>query len=221
MTTTRPPLEARITKSLLGYGVIAGPFYLLVVAAQAAMRPGFDPSRHPASVLANGSQGWIQIANFLVTGAMTIASAVGVHRAIRPGRAGAWASCLIGGYGAGLLAAGVFRADPAPGFPPGTSESVTVSWHGVVHLLVATVGFACLIAACFVLGQWFARRSQRGWAGYSRLTAILFAAGFGAISVGSGAQATVLMFTVSVVLGWLWLAAVSVHLYRGVPTDCG
>ena len=35
-TTTCPPLADRITKSLLGYGVIAGPIYVIAVAAQAA-----------------------------------------------------------------------------------------------------------------------------------------------------------------------------------------
>jgi hypothetical protein len=220
-TTTTPPLAARITKSLLGYGVVAGPLYLLVVTAQTFTRDGFDPTRHPASVLVNGTLGWIQVVNFLVTGAMTIAAAIGVYRATRPGRAAAWAAWLIGGYGAGLIAAGVFRADPMPGFPPGTTDEVTISWHGVAHLLSGTVGFACLISACLVLGQWFARREERGWAWYSRITAVLFAVGFAALSSGSGAAVTTLMFTASVVLGWLWLAAVSVHLYRGVPTDCG
>ena len=93
MTTTDcPPLPVRITKSLLGYGVIAGPIYVLAVAGQMATRDGFDPTRHAASQLANGDLGWIQIATFLVTGAMTIAAAVGVRRALGPGRLSAWAS---------------------------------------------------------------------------------------------------------------------------------
>jgi len=83
MTTTDcPPLPVRITKSLLGYGVIAGPIYVLAAAVQMATRDGFDPTRHAASQLANGDLGWIQIATFLVTGAMTIAAAVGVRRAL-------------------------------------------------------------------------------------------------------------------------------------------
>ena len=84
-TTTCPPLAERITKSLLGYGVIAGPIYVVLVAAQAATRDGFDPTRHAASQLANGDLGWIQIATFLITGAMTIAAAVGVRRALGAG----------------------------------------------------------------------------------------------------------------------------------------
>jgi len=51
---------ARVTKSLLGYGVLAGPFYVIVVLAQALTRPGFDLARHDASLLSNGPLGWIQ-----------------------------------------------------------------------------------------------------------------------------------------------------------------
>ena len=157
MTTTDcPPLPVRITKSLLGYGVIAGPIYVVAVAAQMATRDGFDPTRHAASQLANGDLGWIQIATFLVTGAMTIAAAVGVRRALGPGRQSAWASGLLGAYGAGLVVAGIFRADPSDGFPPGTPPGMgEVSWHGFVHFAVAGLGFACLVAAasCWARGS--------------------------------------------------------------------
>jgi hypothetical protein len=41
-------------------------------------------------------------ANFLVTGSMTIACAVGVRRSLHPGPGARWAPRLIGAYGAGL-----------------------------------------------------------------------------------------------------------------------
>lgn len=72
----------RITKSLLGYGVIAGPFYIVVALAQAVARQGFDLGLHQWSLLANGGPGWIQIANFVVTGLMVIAFAVGLRRSL-------------------------------------------------------------------------------------------------------------------------------------------
>lgn len=218
MTTTEcPPLAVRITKSLLGYGVIAGPIYVLSVAAQMATRDGYDPTRHAASQLANGELGWIQIATFLVVGAMTIAGAAGVRRALGPGRLSAWASGLLGAYGAALIAAGVLRADPSDGFPPGTPPGVgEVSWHGLAHLAVAGVGFACLVAACFVLGTWFARNGLGSWAWFSRITGAVFAVSFIALSSGSGGATTILVFTAAVVLVWAWLTAVSVRLYRGV-----
>jgi hypothetical protein len=210
-------LPARITRSLLGYGVIAGPFYVVVAAAQVFTREGYDPTRHAVSQLSNGDLGWIQIANFLITGAMTIAAAVGVRRAMGSGRGSAWASTLVGIYGAGVFAAGIFRADPSDGFPPGTPPGVgEVSWHGMAHFAVAGVGFICLVAACFVMGAWFARRGEPGWAWFSRITGFVFATAFVAMSSGSTGAIGVLVFTAAVVLAWGWLAAVSAKLYRGV-----
>lgn len=219
MTTTDcPPLPVRVTKSLLGYGVIAGPIYVVVAAAQALTRDGYDPTRHAVSQLANGTLGWIQITNFLVTGAMVIAAAVGVRRALGPGRRPVWAAGLLGAYGVGLIGAGVFRADPSDGFPPGTPPGMgEVSWHGLAHFAIAGLGFACLIGACVVIGGWFARRGEPAWAWFSRGTGAVFAISFLALASGTGGAATILAFTAAVVLAWGWLSAVSVKLYRGVP----
>lgn len=212
-----PPLDQRITKSLLGYGMIAGPVYVLAVTLQAALRDGFDPTRHSASQLANGDFGWIQIVVFLVTGAMTIAAAVGVRRALGTGRSAAWASGLLGAYGAGLMLAGCFRADPSDGFPPGTPPGVgEFSWHGMTHLALSGIAFMCLVACCFVMGTWFGRVGDRGWAWFSRATGLVFAAGFLLLSSGSAGVVPILVFTGAVVLVWAWLSAISAKLYRAV-----
>jgi Protein of unknown function (DUF998) len=150
-------------------------------------------------------------------GAMTIAAAVGVRRALGPGRLSAWASGLLGIFGAGLVAAGIFRADPSDGFPPGTPPGMgEVSWHGLAHFTVAGIGFACLVAACFVLGTWFARSGLTSWAWFSRITGVVFAGSFMALSSGSAGATTILVFTAAVVLVWAWLAAVSVRFYKTV-----
>ena len=44
--------------------------YIAVSLAQALTRDGFDLARHQWSLLANGSLGWIQIANLTLTGLM-------------------------------------------------------------------------------------------------------------------------------------------------------
>src|SRR3954447_22494687 len=77
---------ARITRSLLGYGVIAGPFYVAVSLAQALTRDGFQLDKHSWSLLENGNLGWIQVTNFIVTGLMTVAAAAGLRRAVTAGR---------------------------------------------------------------------------------------------------------------------------------------
>ena len=89
------------------------------VVIQALTRDGFDPVRHPLSVLSLGELGWIQIANFVVTGLLYVACAVGMWRVLHPGRSGTWGPLLVGGFGIGLILAGIFTTDPGAGFPRG------------------------------------------------------------------------------------------------------
>ena len=60
---------------LLVSGQAAGPLYIAVVVIQMLSRDGYDSSKHPASMLSNGEHGWIQIANFAVSGLLFVASA--------------------------------------------------------------------------------------------------------------------------------------------------
>ena len=206
--------EGRVTKSLLGYGPLAGTVFVGSIIIQGLTRHGFSIPHDDASLLANGPLGWIQVATFLVAGAMTIAAAVGIHRAL-PSR---WAARLIGLYGAGLMAAGVFRADPADGFGPGApaGRAAPVSWHGDGHLIAASIGFIAVIAACFVVARYFSRAGHRGLAIYSRITGVVFLAAFAGITTGSSSPAIVLPFYAAVTAVFAWLAIVSVHLYRRV-----
>jgi hypothetical membrane protein len=203
----------RTTRSLLGYGVVAGPLFVVVALAQALTRDGFDLSKHAWSLLANGELGWIQITNFILTGLMTLAAAVGLRRALMSGRGRTWAPLLIAIYGLSVIGAGLFRADPAQGFPVGTPETTTISWHGMLHFMVGGVGFLCLIAACFVLASRFAGDGRHGLAWFSRITGVVFLAGFAGIASGSHGPTT-LAFVAAVLTTWAWMTTVSVHLYR-------
>lgn len=139
---------------------------------QALTREGFDIRRHPLSLLSNGGLGWIQVTNFVVAGLMVTACAVGMRRVLRPGPAGTWGPLLVGGYGLGLVASGIFRPDPADGFPPGTPPGLpeAVSLHGLLHFASGGVAFLALIAACFVFARRFGKLGERGWAVYSAMT---------------------------------------------------
>src|SRR4051794_865761 len=225
-TVTSPPTgtcdpDSRVTRSLLGYGVLAGPVYVTASLVQAVTRPGFDLSRHEWSLLATGHQGWLQITNLALTGAMVLAFAAGLRRALAGGPAATWAPRLIGVYGASLVAAGAFRADPAYGFPAGTPDGPgAVSWHGVLHLLSGVVGFGALAAACFVIARRYRCEGRRASAIVARATGILFPLGFGAVAAGAGRPAANLAFTAAVVVVWAWLAVVAVDRYRstGLPS---
>ena len=203
---------SRVTRSLLGYGVLAGPFYVVAVLVQAMFRPGFDLLHDDASLLANGDLGWIQVANFLVTGACVVAFAVGLGRAT----GATWASRLLGVYGLGMIGAGVFAADPMNGFPAGTpaGRPEAISMHGILHLVAAGIGFLCLVAACMVMARRFARERRRAWTVFSIVTGVVFLAAFAGVASGSGSAAVVLAFWAALILAWSWLAAVAVHFYR-------
>lgn len=176
-----PPL----TRALLTAGAAAGPVYIVVAVFQMLVREGFDLTRHAVSVLANGDLGWIQAGNFLVAGLLTVAGAAGLRRALAAGRGRTWGPLLLGLYGLGLIGAGLFKADPAPGFPPGTpADAATITTAGLLHFATGGVGFLGLIGACLVMARRFAGQGQRGWAVYSLATGILFFAAFAGIATG-------------------------------------
>lgn len=201
-------------RALLACGIAAGPLYIAVAGVQALARDGFDITRHPVSLLSTGDLGWVQIANFVVTGLLTVACAVGMRRALRDGRGAVWAPRLIGVYGLGVLAAGIFVPDPMDGFPGGTpaGPAEIVTWHGTMHFVVGGIGFLALIAACLVLARRFAGLDQRGWAAYSAATGVIFFAAFVGIASGSAQPAVNIAFGVAVVLAWAWLAAMAARL---------
>jgi len=214
-TATCTPRE-RITRSLLGYGVIAGPIYIAVSVAQGLVRDGFDFSRHEWSLLANGAWGWVQVVNLVVTGLMVLAAAVGYRRPLATGTGSRWAPRLLAVYGISLVAAGIFTADPMLGFPLGTPDGAPVapSLHGILHIAAGGIGFLALIVATFVLGRRFAREGRRERAAFTVATGIFFLGGFVGIASGSPSVATNLIFTAAVVLMWTWLSLTSAHLYR-------
>ena len=206
----------RVTKSLLGYGVVAGAVFETAVLVQGLTRHGFSLAHDDASLLSNGPLGWIQLAAFLVSGLATIAFAVGARRALACRAGGTWGPRLIGTYGAGLMAAGMLRADPADGFGPGApaGRAAHISWHAAGHVVAASIGFLALSAACFVFARYFSSQSQRGLAWYSRSTGLIFLAGFGGVASGSGSSAVILPFYAAVLAAFTWMAVVAVHAYR-------
>jgi hypothetical membrane protein len=210
----------KLTRALLACGIAAGPLYTIVGLFQMFIRPGFDIRRHALSLLSNGDLGWIQIANFEVTGLLVIAGAIGMWRALRGSRGGTWGPLLIGLYGLGMLGAGIFSADPALGFPPGTPEdAATISTHGLMHFAAGGIGFLGLIAACLVFARRFMALKQPGWAVYSAATGVIFLAAFFGIASGSRGAGVSLAFAVAIVLAWVWLSLIAARLRSALPNS--
>jgi hypothetical protein len=191
--------------------VLAGPLFILASFAQVLTREGFDLKRHAISMLTLGDQGWIQSANFEITGALVLACALGIRRALQSGRAATWGPLLFVGYGLGLLVAGIFRPDPGLGFPPGApSDMPTVmSSHAMLHTLGFFVSFVSLIAACFVFARRFAGLNSRAWAAYCVATGLL-PAPFIVLSLAMGGSG-IPLFVMGVITS-TWVAALPVRL---------
>lgn len=201
-----PALAPSVARPLLIGGALSGPTFVVVIAAQALTREGFDPKAHPLSLLALGSAGWIQTVDFIVAGILAVAGAVGLRRAIRPGPAATWGPILIGAHGAGLVWAGVFPTDPAFGFPPG-SESTTTTWHGALHAIAPSVSLLALIAACLVFARRY--RRDRPWLAYCLATAVAAVAAM----IAASATGDFRLLLLSGVLCWLWASAVCVEAW--------
>jgi Protein of unknown function (DUF998) len=155
--------SSQINSNLLNAGIVAGPFFVVVALLQAFTREGFDLVRHPASLLSLGDWGWIQIANFVLTGFLFIALALGLRRVLTWGIGSRWVSRLFIVVGVAMIGGGVFLADPGLGFPPGAPQGVPdeMSWHAAVHGFAPIFGFLALIAALFILARRFGSQGER------------------------------------------------------------
>lgn len=202
-----------LTRKLLMCGAVAGPLFIVVVMLQDYSRAGFDPRTHMLSLLALGDWGWVQVVNFVGAGLLDVLYAVGLWRALRPGRAGAAAAILIAAYGVGLVTVGVFTTDPAGGFPPGSIAPTGPSGHGVVHALGALFVFVFLAAAIASLGSFFLAQRERAWGVYCIASAaVIMVLFFGGIS---NAEWMARLIRLATLIGWMAPSLCAVRLLSG------
>ena len=212
-------MDARAAR-LLTCGVLAGPLFTFAWLVEGATRADYDPLRHPISSLALGELGWTQTLNFLVTGGLMLAFAVGLWRAQPPDRRTRWGTLLIGAYAVGLIGAGAFVTDPVSGYPPGSPDRLAgYSTEGVLHDLFSTLVFLGLPAACFVFARHFGRLGERRWARWSAVTGAVFAVGTVLASLAFGqADGLVawggLLQRITLTIGWTWLTLLAIDLRR-------
>ena len=185
-------LLSPIALFLIGCGVFGGALFAATYLIEGATRPGYDAIQYAISVLSLGPGGWIQQVNFIVFGALALASAVGWRIALTPGVGGVWYPVLKAVIGAGLIVDGFFSQDPVTGYPVGAVVGATTT-HAVVHTLAAFVTITAIAISCFVLARRFAVEPRwRGWVIYTILTGVLtiaLIAAFGAANTVAGAPA--------------------------------
>ncbi|SDE37299.1 DUF998 domain-containing protein [Glycomyces harbinensis] len=199
-------------RRLLACGVAAAPLFVGAAIVQAATRDGFDPVVHPLSLLSLSGLGWIQITNFVVSGLLIVAGAVGLRRALADGPGAKWTPRLFGIYGIALIWAGVFVADPSFGYPIGTPDGApaALSWHGILHSFAPAGAGLTLIVACFVIARRFRRDGQTAW----RISCYIVPVAYVALNAASFAAADYRWMLAGGAVIWLWASAVSLQVLR-------
>jgi len=167
--------NARSSSNLLNAGTIAGPLFIIVALVHGLLRDGFSLVRHPASMLSLGDAGWIQIANFVLTGILFIIAGVGFGKVLTSGIGSKWVSRLFYLFGTALILGGVFTADPGLGFPPGAPEGSPkeMSWHAMVHGFAPILGFIAQFIALIILARRFDSQGFPEWRNITIAVAVL------------------------------------------------
>ncbi|WP_440065738.1 DUF998 domain-containing protein [Streptosporangium sp. OZ121] len=219
-TPANTPKAPRVNLSYL-CGAVGGPLFVIAFLVQGAVRPDYDPMRHPVSSLALGPSGWAQVANFVVTGLLMLVFAVGLRRGLSAsGRHSTWGPLLIGLYAIGLIGAGVFPTDPVSGYPPGSPAQGEHTWQGRLHdLPFSLLVFAALTAACFVFARRFAGWGEPGWAVYSGISGLVFigtfvVAGLGFSQTEGFVELGGLFQRISITTGFFWASLLAVRMMR-------
>jgi hypothetical membrane protein len=212
----------RWTRGLLYCGLAAGPIFVTTFLAEGATRDGYRPSRHPVSSLALGPRGWVQAANFTVTGTLVLAAAAGLGRAADPTLSSRAGRALIGAAGAGLIGAAVFVTDPVSGYPPGTPDALQPTRTGITHNLASVPVFLGLSAAALIGGWRSARAGHRGFGLYCAATATTMLATMALAGAGFNQSPRLvnlagLFQRASIVTGFSWLTALSAQALTRAP----
>jgi hypothetical protein len=217
-STGAQPVAIRL---LLACGAIGPLLFIVVFLIEGATRADYSALRQPISSLSIGELGWMQRMNFLITGLLLLAFALGLRRATR---SMLWGPVLIGLVGIGLMGAGLFVADPFNGYPPGTPLVPLVrSTHGILHDLFGLPVFFGLPIACLVFRRRFAREGERGWAIYSVLTGIGMLAffvltGMGLNQVPGLVDIAGLLQRFTLCIGLTWITLLAFRCLRKKPS---
>jgi hypothetical protein len=197
-----------VTSLLLAGGLVGAVLFVVTFLIDGATRPGYRPLYHPVSALALGSRGWVQSSNFVVTGVLMIAAAVGAREAIDV----TFGPALLALFGLALVGSGVFTMDPMRGYPPGTEGGTpaVLSRGHKIHDAFGFLVFSSLAATAIEFG----RSLDGGWKIYSFATGativVLILAFVPAWKRDS--PLTGLLQRLMILIGWTWIALICLSL---------
>jgi Protein of unknown function (DUF998) len=215
---------ALVVPTEIACGVVAGPLFVSSFTAIGTTRAGYDWRRHAVSSLARGRGGWLQRANFVLTGTLYCIAANGVARSPKQSTGPRVVSALIFGVGGGLIGSGLFVTDPVAGFrpasrdhdDPGRTPSIARTRSGRLHTLCAIPIFAGIPVAALICATSATRRGEYCWASYSAGSALAMTSAFVLCGAAFGGKPRLagrggVFQRISITAGFGWLSALSLR----------
>jgi len=164
-----PPLYQR--KLLIACGFAAPIVFVATFLIEGATRPGYDAWAEFVSLLSLGSDGWMQVANFIASGWLLLGFSIAVYQAVRIGAAPKPAPIVFSTMGFGLVGAGAFPTD---------AIDTPLTLHGELHYIATAIVAGSLAVGCLL--EWHDGRHDPGRMAYARR---LMAAGLASITLFS------------------------------------
>lgn len=194
-------------------GMIGAVLFVSVFTVSGWLYPGYSATRMFVSELSLGPHGWVQILNFVLTGALMLVFGLGLAAHFSVGAASRAGPALIQGIGVSLMASGPFTTDPSAMFQQ-------ASIHGVVHGIFGALVFTFAPISCFVFYRRF--RRDAGWrplAGWTLATGVVLAVGVVLLKISQQPESVLfewkgLVQRVILFAFMAWIFAVAFHLRR-------
>lgn len=141
----------RLVRRLALAGIIGPVMFATLIVVQGFLLPDYSHVRLPISALAAWPTGWIQVLNFYIFGALTIAFAHALHCAVRLTRGGVIGFALLAFSGVGLILDGIFSWQMVDGMPRETAPHVV----GAIIVFIGTgLGLIWFSRRCVADPQW-------------------------------------------------------------------
>lgn len=156
-------------------GMVCPVLFVTVFTVYGWLCPGYSPTSMFVSELSLGPYGWVQMLNFVLTGALMVVFGRGLAVHFTTGAASRAGPVLVQCMGVSLMVSGLFATDPSAMFDQASA-------HGVVHGIFGAIFFTLAPVSCFVFYRRF--RSDRPWrplAAWTLAAGIILTLGIGVL----------------------------------------
>jgi len=215
----------KITRRLLVCGPVGCILFIGSFFIQGAFREGYTALRFPISSLSIGDFGWIQRANFVISGSLIFLFAFGLRFSTMTLKGFIWISRLIGAVGLGLVGAGIFSSDPVFGYPMSAPLAIAqFTVHGHLHDFFSIFVFICLPIACFKFRNRFKKSGDKWWATYSLISGIgmlvaFFLAAIGFKQIAGFVEVAGVFQRLSLIIGFAWIILLALHIIKATEPE--